>query len=216
MVADGNPFKITNSKAMLQKNIFHIILVSLALMTTSCASEYEPPVYPTVETEDGNIVKYIEQDTTICLRKDFPLFNGNISLSEVVCDSVEGYRRYEEPKYWAMAYFIADSSIDLPQGRYLYKEITYFHHMPARANERIKPITPYFGRMGIHPRSTAEDCRIGYEADIVNEAGYVWGETRILHIKYDANGKLIDLWWPCHPDKLRWHFTWKPWIDPWE
>lgn len=193
-----------------------MVLLILGILTTSCASEYEPKVYPTIETEEGDFVKYVEQDTTILLSRNTPLNNGDISLSEVACDSVDGYKRYEEPKLWAMAYFVADNDIGLPQGKYLYKEIKYLHHIPARANERIKALTPYFGRMGIHPRSTSDDCRIGYKADIVNEAGYVWGETQILHIGYNSQGKIIDLWWPCHPDMLRWHFTWQPWTDPWE
>lgn len=194
------------------KNIF---LLAAIFTMVCCGEDIDFPLRGKLDemaTADGNSIKV--RNDTLCI---FPTDDFELSGTTVVDENnVEVLKRYTDSKtdfYWMKAKlgsWCGDIGLDSNK-EYIIRREYYYQAIAGNGDYVFCLFVPDGSHMGLVERGDG-DFAIGYrggpnaaidETDVMGNC-----KTMIIHIGYDADGNVVDKYFPCSPSDLEWHYSW--------
>jgi len=206
-------------KPVAIKTLFAIIS---AITLASCGNDDNDNIY-SLRMKDGNVIK-IDKSSSLNLENEAQKSTMRSILPKVgEADSVFGYTSCDSASYWIKTKVgnWADKYNLSPKKEYVSRTEYYFKEIPMRSDEHIAYYLPQQAKMELN----AENCLIDYKIHINPNVTYPlqigFGQnayngnwkgtflpyTAIIHVKYDSEGNVVNVYYPCKPQELTWYFT---------
>lgn len=173
--------------------------------------------------KDNNVIK-INKTSSLNLEKEASkskMYSIPYNVGEP--DSVSGYTSCDSVSYWnetKVGGWMSKYGLS-PDKKYISRTEYYFKEIPLRSDELCAYYLPKQAKMGL----SAENCVIDYKTYIRpnieyplnigfgqnaypgNRNGAYLAYTAIIHIKYDSEGNMVNVYYPCKPQELTWYFN---------
>jgi len=186
----------------------------MIVLLAACSEEEKDSNTENMKMADGKDITV--RTDTLCL---FPTDEFEPMNTKVLNpDETECLKRYTAMKaepIWMKAKF-GDwcSKLGLtPEKEYIVRREYYTQTIAENQNKWPIPFVPDGSNMGLWEYSDGKTV-IGFHCTIgTTKINGIRGNccTFLIYIGYDADGNMVDKYFPCNPQDLEWHYSWYEW-----